>query len=86
MSLKVIDEQFFAAKICRPTACSPSKGYLNLCKHTQKLSYLGLEVPEDVKVKLEVSGQDALDDEKAEPLQLRRLQILEKIVFWVVGK
>ena len=48
--------------------------------------YLGLEVPENVKVKLEVGGQDALDEEEAETLELRGLQVLEKTEFWVVGE
>ena len=41
---------------------------------------LGLELREDVKVELEISCQDCLDEQESEPLHLCSLQILQEAV------
>ena len=41
---------------------------------------LGLELREDVKVELEISCQDCLNEQESEPLHLCSLQILQEAV------
>ena len=43
--------------------------------------HLGLKFRQDTEVHLEVSGQDGLDDEEAQPLQLWLAEEREEIVF-----
>ena len=50
------------------------------------IMYLGPECGQEVKVHLEVSGQDGLDDEEPESLHLGSLHRHQEVVLCKVGK
>ena len=44
--------------------------------------YLGVELSQEVKVFLEVGGQDGLNHQEAEALELPVLQVVEEVELW----
>lgn len=44
--------------------------------------YLGVELCQEVKVFLEVGGEDGLDDQEAEAFELHMLQVAQEVVLW----
>lgn len=45
--------------------------------------YLSVELSQEVKVFFQVSGQNGLDDQETEALELHVIEIDQEVVFWV---
>lgn len=45
--------------------------------------YLGVELSQEVKVLFQVSGQNCLDDQETEALELHMIEIDQEVVVWM---